>query len=138
MDLIRIDRNPSTKMLRQFGLSLLILCAVVAGIVWWKLSFTAMAVALLAVGVVALLVGLIAPKVLRPVYVAWMITFFPVAWTVSHTTLLLIYYLVFTPVGLVMRLVGYDPLKRKWDRRTTTYWEDHDPPAKPSRYFRQF
>lgn len=38
-----------------------------------------------------------------------------------RTLLFLLYLLVFTPIGLVSRLVR-DPLRRKWDSRAQTYW----------------
>ncbi|MFF6909212.1 hypothetical protein ACFY9Q_25150 [Streptomyces sp. NPDC012389] len=35
--------------------------------------------------------------------------------------LLIAYYLVVTPVGLLSRL-AHDPLARRWNRRADTYW----------------
>lgn len=35
--------------------------------------------------------------------------------------LLIAYYLVVTPLGLLSRLVN-DPLARRWNRRADTYW----------------
>jgi len=46
--------------------------------------------------------------------------------------------LVFTPIGLTMRLFGWDPLERRFDPNASTYWVEHKPPASPSRYFQQF
>jgi hypothetical protein len=31
------------------------------------------------------------------------------------------YYLVVTPIGLVSRVI-HDPLSRRWNRRTQSYW----------------
>jgi hypothetical protein len=49
-------------------------------------------------------------------------------------TLLLgaVYYLVLTPVALVVRLVR-DPLRRRWDPRRHTYWDDLAPVRKDQR-----
>jgi hypothetical protein len=63
---------------------------------------------------------------------------FPIGWVVSHVMLALIYYGVMTPIGLVMRLLGRDPLKRKLDRSADTYWEPREPIANSKRYFQQF
>ena len=58
---------------------------------------------------------------------------------VSHVVLALVYYLVFVPIGLLMRLFGYDPMKRGFDPEAATYWTARDPKAsEPKRYFRQF
>ena len=67
-------------------------------------------------------------------YLAW-----PIGFVVSHIILAAVYYLVLTPVGLVMRLVGYDPMKRRFDRDGSSYWIARDPSGVDSkRYFRQF
>jgi hypothetical protein len=39
----------------------------------------------------------------------------------SPMSLWLVYYLIFTPVALLLSAVGIDPLERKWDSRKTTY-----------------
>jgi hypothetical protein len=57
---------------------------------------------------------------------------------VSHLLLLVVYYLVLTPIGLLMRLIGYDPLQRRFDRSAQSYWTPHDPAADDARYFKQF
>jgi hypothetical protein len=49
-----------------------------------------------------------------------------------------VFYLVFTPVGLVMRLLGRDPLQRRFDREAGTYWVDHVEPRSVEEYFRQY
>ena len=40
-------------------------------------------------------------------------------------TLLLavVYVVVFVPAGLLLRLVGVDPLRRKWAPKGSSYWE---------------
>ncbi|MER7852980.1 hypothetical protein ACWEJZ_23505 [Streptomyces bacillaris] len=50
--------------------------------------------------------------------------------TLRTLLLLLAYYLVVTPVGLLSRLVD-DPLARRWNRRADTYW--NAPPPSPAR-----
>jgi hypothetical protein len=70
-------------------------------------------------------------------FVGWMFLAFPIGWTVSHLLLLATFYLVLTPIGVVMRLVGHDPLERKFRPEAATYWMEHDPGSDPSRYFRQ-
>ena len=47
-----------------------------------------------------------------------------------------IYYLVVTPTGLLLRAFGKDPLQRKAPP-SATYWTPHEPPAK-EKYERQF
>ena len=46
--------------------------------------------------------------------------------------------LLFTPIGLAMRLVGRDPLRRRFDRQASTYWIKRPEQDETGRYFRQF
>ena len=67
----------------------------------------------------------------------WMYAVFPIGWTVPHIMLALIYYLIFTPIGLTVRLF-HDPLRRGFDRSARSYWTPHNPGGDVARYFKQF
>jgi hypothetical protein len=137
MSLLEINWKPEQRQLRQFaslwfGFFGLIglLCLLRKGslpltAVWWVVA---------SVGVA----GVVWPAVMRPAYVVWMGLAAPIGWTVSHLLLLTVFYLVVTPVGLVMRLLGYDPLERRIDPAAKSYWIPHDPGAEPARYFKQY
>ncbi|MBM4108330.1 MAG: hypothetical protein FJ255_05885 [Phycisphaerae bacterium] len=92
----------------------------------------------IAVGATGCIVTLVSSKVGTRLYTGWMYAALPIGWTISHALLALIYYAVLTPIGLVMRLLGNDPMQRRLDRAATTYWSEHRPPTDPKRYFRQF
>jgi hypothetical protein len=62
----------------------------------------------------------------------------PIGWVVSHVLLALIYFVVFTLIGVTMRLTGHDPLQRKFDRAAKTYWQSRNKSENPDRYFKQF
>jgi hypothetical protein len=65
--------------------------------------------------------------------------FVPLAWTVSTLLLVLIYYVVLTPIAVASRLLGRDPLQRKFDRDAPSYWVKRDETlAESGSYFRQF
>jgi len=98
---------------------------VVAGLVW--IAATAAATAVFA-----------SRDLGRRLYVGWLLAFLPLGWTVSHLLLAVVYYLVITPIGLVMRLAGRDPLQRKFDRTADTYWIQRKQPDNSKRYFQQF
>jgi hypothetical protein len=137
MALLDINWNPGRRELRQFaGLWILFFGSVGAYCRWVSAAPTAATV----VWIVAALglVGLAAPHVMRPIYVVWMALALPIGWTVSHLVLILIYFGVIAPVGFTMRLFGYDPMKRSYDRSLASYWVDHDPAGEPARYFKQY
>jgi len=55
---------------------------------------------------------------------------------VSPVVLGVIFYGVFTPIGLVMRMAGRDSMKRKFKAAAPTYWIERDPPGPPAESFR--
>ena len=48
---------------------------------------------------------------------------------VSPIALGLLFYLVLTPLGAVMRLTGKDPLRLKFDAAAGSYWIQREPPG---------
>ncbi|HVZ93033.1 MAG TPA: SxtJ family membrane protein [Phycisphaerales bacterium] len=89
-------------------------------------------------GVVGCMVTFISDDLARRLYSGWMFAALPIGWTVSHLVLGAAYYLVLTPIGLVLRLLGNDPMNRRFDPAATTYWIKRGPPPDSSRYFKQF
>jgi hypothetical protein len=80
--------------------------------------------------------GLIRPTLVRPVFVAWSVVAFPIGWLVSTVMLAVLFYGVFTPIGLLFRVVGRDALLLR-RQSMTTYWRPK-PAAQTARdYFRQ-
>ena len=71
-------------------------------------------------------------------YHRWMLAAEPLGWTFSHAFLAIAYYLVLTPIGLLLRLFGHDAMHRQIDPGATSYWIKRDPAPDSSRYFRQF
>ena len=49
-----------------------------------------------------------------------------------------LFFGLITPLGLVFRLIGKDPLNRRFDRAAATYWSDPRPRRGKESYFRQF
>lgn len=66
---------------------------------------------------------------LTPLNRAWMGLGEWLGHIVNPLVLGLIYFGVFTPVGIVMRLAGRDVLARKWDAARQSYWVERDPPG---------
>jgi hypothetical protein len=132
-----IQWHPPARTLRQFGW----LCAIVFGGWGAKLVVTAEASSagwgLVAVGLTAGLLGTLYPEILRPVFVGWMILVFPIGWAVSHLLLGLLFFGVFTPVGLLLRTLGKDSLRLQRGNATSS-WQDRTQETDLKRYFRQY
>jgi hypothetical protein len=139
VSLVGINRNPSRRELRQFGC--LFLPAFLAFLAWGAVSRSGtweVAAWLIGVALLSIAVGLWRPVALRPLFVGWLFVVYPIGWVVSHTILAILYYVVLTPVGLLMRLAGRDPMDRAIDPKASTFWVRHNPGAERARYFRQF
>lgn len=132
-----VTKVQTPKTLRQFGLLSLV---VFGGWAAWR-AYTgrvgAATYALGAAGGVLGLLGLTAPMLLRPVFTAWMAAAFPIGWVVSRVVLAALYYLVFTPIAIVFKVIGRDPLHRR-KPATSSYWLPKPAPSDPSQYFKQF
>ncbi|HEY8503312.1 MAG TPA: SxtJ family membrane protein [Gemmataceae bacterium] len=82
--------------------------------------------------------GLVWPPVVRPLYAVCAVVAYPVGWVVSHALLALLFYGLFTPLGLSFRLIGRDPLALRRERAQESYWEPRPQPRGPESYLRQF
>ena len=67
--------------------------------------------------------GLAAPGTLRPVYRGWMRIGLLLNAVTTPLILGILFILVFVPTGLIMRLLGRDPLRRHLHADATTYRE---------------
>ncbi len=142
--LIRLNWNPQRRQLRNFGLICLVAFGALGTWAWLGRSVLGLglghvgAAVLWAVGGGSAVLAMAWPQALRPLFVGLSLVAFPIGLIVSHLLLTLLYYGVITPVGLVRRALGRDPLQRELDPAAHTYWARRDPPPDKSRYFRQF
>jgi len=65
--------------------------------------------------------ALILPATLAPVYKGWMRIGMAVGWFNTRLILGILFFLIITPIGLIMRLFGHDPMHRNIDKNTETY-----------------
>lgn len=133
-----IQRNPSTKTLRQFAGVWLVFFLALAAYQGWYRNKPGWGLGLAVLAVVVGGPGLLFPRILRPIYVGWMMLVFPIGWTVSQIMLLLMFYCIITPIAFVLRLKGRDPLCRKRAPERPSFWMPKETPADLRRYFRQY
>jgi len=138
MALLEINKNPSRRDLAWFGTVLLLFFAVIGAIAGRTLSSEVARNILWGAGVVLALAYYAVPGLRRPMFVGWMYAAYPMGFIVSHLLLGLVYFGVVTPIGLVMRAVGHDPMARRFDRAASTYWVAREQAPDVKRYFRQF
>lgn len=76
-----------------------------------------------------LLTAVVMPCVLSPLNKVWHRIALLLHRIVSGVALILLFYVVVTPTGLVMRLLGKDLLNRRFDRSAASYWIHRTPPG---------
>lgn len=69
-----------------------------------------------------LAVAIIAPKYLAPLNWLWTKFGMLLHSIVSPVALGVLFFALFTPMAIIMRLAGKDPLRRRFDRGVTSYW----------------
>ncbi len=92
-----------------------------AGLRWWSAGVAA-AFAVVAVAV---------PHILAVPNRLWMKFGLLLGKIVSPIALGILFYLVFMPIGVLMRVLGKDPLKLKRDTAAASYWVSREPPGPP-------
>jgi hypothetical protein len=145
--MVKIDLNPDERTLRQFGWIAFFgfsLLALVAHREWLVFSMGLGAAKPYVSGAFAVLAGLSAlfslvwPRANRPIYVGLALVSYPIGFVLSWVILGLLFYGMITPVGLLFRLIGRDPMNRRLDRSAKTYWQDARPPRPAESYFHQY
>jgi hypothetical protein len=92
--------------------------------------------ALLGLALVTAVVTLTRDRWLEPLNRAWMMFGALLGRLVNPIVLGVIFYGLFTPIGVVMRLAGRDAMCRKFDATAASYWVRRDPPGPPEGSFR--
>jgi hypothetical protein len=145
MAMVEMNWRPTDRQLRQFGWFSLIGFPLVG---WalagfrapaaWSTTLTTVLAVLAALGLAFAVVGTVRPGWLTYPFVGLSLIAFPIGFVVSYLLLIVLYYGIFTPVGLFFRLIGRDALERRFDRSASTYWTEKKMPTDIRRYFRQY
>ena len=106
--------------LRNFGIIVGIILLIISGFLFWKEkeSFQIF----LAIGITLFLTAIAIPFVLKPVYWIWMIFAIILGWFMTRVILSLLFYVVFTSIGLTLRFFGKQFLELRWDKSKESYW----------------
>lgn len=138
MAVVKINWSPDQKVLGQFAEFGMFFLGLIAAPLMIYRGHTTLAVVFWAAAILLRLLSLVKPAWVKPVFIALSVVTWPIGWVISHVALAIVYYGVFTPIGLFFRLIGRDALNRKFDPDAETYWEPYNPDSGPARYLRQF
>ena len=119
-------KKPSPAEIKWFGLLLLPFFLILYFLSMVKWDSPRIGYGIIITGGIITATYAIFPNYRSLIYRLWMAVFYPVGWLVSHLVMTLLFYLVFTPVGLLMRATGNDPLNRLLDTKIESYWIGRD------------
>ena len=145
--MVELNLRPDARTLRQFGwialggFGLLALCAWNQWLVFRHLSDGArepVALALAGLGVLSATFSLVFPKANAPLFVGLSVVAFPIGFVLSYVIMATLFYVVIAPVGFLLRLVGKDPMDRRFLPDARSYWVDARPGRAKADYFKQF
>ncbi len=120
--------------LRKFGLTMAVPLTLLGGLAWWRGS--GLAEWLWGAAAVFAVTGLLVPGILGPVERAWMRFALILSAIMTRVLLTLSFFLVITPFGWLLRLMGKDLLEIRIDRERDSYWspvEEDGPATRPGK-----
>lgn len=111
----------SKSQLRKFGFTLAIVFVGLFGCILPALGHKAFPQWPFILGGVLSACALIIPTRLKYIYVPWMKVGHVLGWINTRIILSIIYFVLITPLGFVMRLCGYNPMARQYDLSLKSY-----------------
>ena len=122
---------------RKFGITMGIILAVMGFYLLWKGKNYAGYV--FSLDAVFFILGLVIPSALKPVYKAWMVMSVIMGFIMTRIIMVVIFYMIVTPVGFVASIIGKNFLDMKIDKTAKSYWMVREMVRKEkSDYERQF
>ena len=106
--------------LRNFGITIGVALGILAGLLWWKEKDTYTIFIILSLAFIFF--GLALPTLLRPLQKAWMTLAVILGFFMTRVILSILFYFVFTGIGLGARLFGKQFLDLKKDHTKKSYW----------------
>ena len=105
---------------RKFGITIGVILLIIAGFLFWKEKESFQI--LFTFGVTLCILGIAIPFILKPIYWVWMIFATILGWIMTRVILSLLFYIIFTPIGLILRFFGKQFLELRWDKSKESYW----------------
>ena len=129
--------QPDARELRRFAIAMLIGFFVLGALSAWRAKGIATgSIVLWSIGA-TLAVAAFVPKLGRIAYLAVYVPTSIIGYVVSNVMLTLMFFLVITPLGFIMKLMGKDVLQQQRQKRETQWTPVKDTKNEDS-YYRQF
>ena len=107
--------------LRKFGITVGIVILLISAALYLleKDSFIYFGI----ISILLLLFGIVLPNLLKLLNKLWMTMAIILGWFMSRVILFILYYVIITPIGFFLKLIGKDFLHLKIDKNSQSYWE---------------
>ena len=122
--------------LRKFGITIGIILIIISAFLFWKEkeSFQIF----FSIGAFLCIFGVVIPVILKPIYWIWMIFATILGWIMTRVILSILFYMILTPVGLILRIFGKQFIELKWITKNSTYWNYRSDKPEKGNYEKQF
>ena len=119
---------------REFGLVVGSVFLLLSG--WWfyRGKFSSASHITLPLGALLVLLGLLWPRSLVWPNRAWMLLAEALSYVTTRIILGIVFFLIMTPIGVVKRLLGWDPLDRRSGSRGS-YWKPYSERQRDPRHY---
>jgi hypothetical protein len=111
---------------RSFGLVFFIVFIIIA--LWPLTSEGSIRIWSIIVSLIFLILGLINSKLLTPLNQLWSKFGITLGAIVAPIVMGIVFFLVVTPTGLILNIMGKDLLNKKYDKKKKTYWIKRNTP----------
>ena len=112
---------------RNFGIVFFFVFLIIS--LWPVANDNALRIWPIFVGIIFLVLGLMNSKLLTPLNILWFKFGMFLGFIVAPIVMGIIFFLVVTPTGLIMNIMGKDLLRKKNDKKKETYWIKRDKPV---------
>ena len=105
---------------RNFGLVFFVVFLIVS--LWPLIHGEPIRIWSIIISLVFLILGLMNSKLLTPLNKLWFKFGMILGAIIAPIVMGVVFFLVITPIGFVMRIMGKDLLRKKYDKKKETYW----------------
>lgn len=109
------------KYLRQFGITLAVIFGILGAAHFMK-HRVVLSQWFLCIGIIMLCAGIFIPKTLKPLHFIFLKAAHAIGWFNTRVILMLIYFMLISPIAIIMRVFGKNTFNRRLQKDTLTYW----------------
>ena len=130
------DIKSDSKTIRHFGILFFVVFTALA--LWLFYKENSWSYFFVPAGIFFLFSGIFFFRILIPFYKAWMLFGIIMGWFVSRLVLIFLFYIVFAPISLLLKILGKDILDQKIEKKKSSYWRKFQEPDDIEHYKKQF